>query len=83
MNGKHYSEGNLSNLIDVARQYIDVASVRESIIAKCYQELGMIVSGAPVHQRASITLTNEEDVAMRTAIQRWRQESKRSGNKSG
>jgi hypothetical protein len=83
MNGKHYSEGSLSSLIDAAYQYIDAANVRESIIAKCYQELGMIVAGAPVHQRANITLTNQEAEAMRKAIQRWRLEKKRSRNESG
>jgi hypothetical protein len=83
MNGKHYSEGSLSSMIDAARQYIDADIVRESIIAKCYQELGMIVAGAPVHQRANITLTEQEAAAMRKAIQRWRQEKKQIRNKSG
>jgi hypothetical protein len=83
MNGKHYSEGSLSSLIDAARQYIEDASIRESIIAKCYQELGMIVAGAPVHQRANITVTNQEAAAMRKAIQRWRQGKKRSRTTSG
>jgi hypothetical protein len=82
MNGKHYSEGSLSSLIDAARQYIDTASIRESIIAKCYQELGMIVAGAPVYQRANITLTDQEAQAMRKAILRWRQKRKQTRTKS-
>ncbi len=76
MNGKHYSEGSLSSLIDAAHQYIDATSVRESIIAKCYQELGLIVADAPVHQRANITLNNQEAEAMREAIHQWRRERK-------
>ena len=80
MNGKHYSEGSLSSLIDAAHRYIDATSVRESIIAKCYQELGLIVADAPVHQRANITLTSQEAEAMRKAVQRWRQEKKQSGD---
>jgi hypothetical protein len=83
MNGKHYSEGSLSSLIDTAHQYIDAASVRESIIAKCHQELGMIVAGAPVHQRANITLTDQEAAAMRKAVLRWRQGKKQARDKSG
>ncbi len=83
MNGKHYSEGSLSSLIDAAHQYIDVPSVRESVIAKCYQELGLIVAGAPVYQRANIALNEQEAEAIRKAIQRWRQEKKQSGIKSG
>ena len=76
MNGKGYSEGILSSLIDAAHQHIDATNVRESVIAKCYQELGLIVAGAPVHQRANITLTHQEAEAVRKAIHRWRQEKK-------
>ena len=50
MDGKGYSEGSLTKMIDAAHQYIDATSMRDSIITKCYQELGMIVAGAPVHQ---------------------------------
>ncbi len=83
MNGKHYSEGSLSSLIDAAHQYIDATSVRESIIAKCYQELGLLVAGAPVHQRASISLNYLEAEAMRKAIQQWLQVKKQSKNNFG
>ena len=83
MNGKHYSEGSLSSLIDAAHQYIDATKVRESVIAKCYQELGLIVADAPVHQRANITLNDQEAVAMRKAIHRWRQEKEQSRAKTG
>ena len=78
MNGKDYSEGNLSKMIDAAHQYIDTAGIRDSIIAKCYQEFGLIVAGAPAHQRARITLTDQEAEAMRKAIHRWLREKKRS-----
>ena len=83
MNGKHYSEGSLLSLIDAAHQYIDATSVRESIIAKCHQELGLIVADAPVHQRANIALTYQEAEAMRKAVQRWRREKQQSRDKSG
>lgn len=63
-------------MIDVADQYIDATSLREGIIAKCYQELGLIVVDAPVHQRADISLTDREAAAMRKAIHRWRRERK-------
>ncbi len=82
MNGKHHSEGSLSSLIDAAYHYVDATSVREGIIAKCFQELGLIVAGAPVHQRANITLTDQEAEAMRKAIHQWRQEEKQSRAKA-
>ena len=82
MNGKGYSEGNLSKMIDAAHQHIDATGIRDSIIAKCYQELGLIVVDAPVHQRADITLTGQEAEAMRKAIHLWLRERKRSRDKS-
>ncbi len=83
MNGKHNSEASLSSLIDAAHQYIDATSVRDSIIAKCYQELGLILADAPVYQRANITLNDQEAEAMRMAIHRWHQEKQQSKSKSG
>ena len=68
-------------MIDVAHQHIDAAGIRDSIIAKCYHELGLIVAGAPVHQRAHITLTDQEAEAMRKAIHRWHREKKQSRDK--
>ena len=82
MNGKAYSEGSLSNMIDAAHQYIDGNGQRDSIIAKCYQELGLIVAGAPVHQRADINLTGQEVLALRKAIHQWRREKKQSRDES-
>ena len=82
MNGKDYSEGSLSKMIDAAHQYIDANGLRDSIIAKCYQELGLIVAAAPVHQRADISLTGQEAEAMRKAIHRLHREKKRSRDKS-
>lgn len=78
MNGKGYSEGSLTKMIDAAHNYIDATSIRESIVAKCDQELGLIVAGAPIHQRANINLTGQEAEAMRKAIHCWRREKKRS-----
>ena len=69
-------------MIDAAHQYIDADGLRDSIIAKCYQELGLIVVGAPVHQRANIKLTGQEVLAMRKAIHQWRREKKQSKDKS-
>ena len=83
MNGKNYSEGSLSKMIVVAQQYIDANGLRDSIIGKCYQELGLIVTGAPVHQRANITLTDLEAESLRKAIHQWRQEEKQSRIKAG
>ena len=81
MNGKGYSEGSLSKMIDAAHQYIDTTGIRDSIIAKCYHELGLIVAGAPAYQRADINLTGKEAEAMRKAIHRWLREKKRSRDK--
>ena len=81
MNGKGYSGGSLTRIIDAAHQYIDATGIRDSIIAKCYQELGLIVVGAPVHQRADINLTGQEAEAMRKAIHCWRRQKKRSRDK--
>lgn len=81
MNGKTDSEESLSKMIDVAHQYIDSTGVRDSIIGKCYLVLGLIVAGAPVHQRKRITLTPQEDAAMRQAILQWREETKQSGER--
>ena len=61
--------------------HIDATGTRDSIIAKCYQELGLIVAGEPVHQRAHITLTDQEAEAMRKAINRWQREKKQSRDK--
>ena len=58
---------------DVANQYIDATRLRESILAKCYQEIGWIVVDAPVRQRADISLTDQEAAAMRKTIHRRRE----------
>ncbi len=81
MNGKDYSEGSLSKIIDVAHQYIDSTGIRDSIIGKCHLELGLIVAGAPVHQRKGITLTPQEAAEMRKAILQWRNDMKQSEEK--
>ena len=60
-------------MIDVANQ-IDATGLRAGIIAKCYQELGLIVDDAPVHRRADISLTDQEAAAMRKPIHRWPRE---------
>ncbi len=81
MNGKDYSEGNLSKMIDAAHQHIDDKGIKDSILAKCYQVLGLIVAGAPVDQRAHITLTDQEAETMRKAIHRWHRDKKQSRDK--
>ena len=59
MNGKAYSQGSLALMVDAAHQYIGQTGTRNAIIAKCYQEIGLIVAGAPVHQRVAISLTDQ------------------------
>ena len=81
MNGEGYSEGNLPKMIDAAHQHIDATGIRDSIIAKCCLELGLIVAAAPLGQRSHITLTGQEAEATRKAIHRWHREKKQSCGK--
>ncbi len=74
MNGKTYSETALSIMIDAATQYIEAPNLRDSIISKCHQEIGLLVVGAPPWQRAAINLNPEEVKALASAIHRRRQE---------
>ena len=69
-------------MIGAAFRYIYAHGLRDSIIAKCHQEIGLMVAGAPVHQRSDICLTGEEDLAIRQAILRWLQEREQSKHKS-
>jgi len=71
MNGKAYSEQNLSMMINAARQYIQVPDVQREIISKCHQEIGLILADSPPHQRAAIKLAHSESKAIFDAVQRW------------
>ncbi len=69
MNGKAYSTNTLSMIIDVAHHYIEAPDIRDSIIAKCHWEIGLVVCEAPDHKRATIKLTPQETKALNKAIQ--------------
>ena len=79
MDGKSYSEAGLSMMIDAIHHYIDDATpIRGQLIAKCHQEIGLIVIGAPVQQREAITLSEQEASALRNAVLQWRKAKKRA-----
>jgi hypothetical protein len=82
VNGEAYSEETLSIMIDATRQYIETPGVRDSIVAKCYQEIGLLVTGTPYCQRAEVHLTHQEVVALAAAIRRWQLEDEHSQDKS-
>ena len=69
-------------IIDAAQRYIDQIGVRDGVIAKCHQEIGLLIVGAPVHQRASITLNDDEKTAVRKAVKSWRRARKKSRSES-
>jgi len=71
MNGRAYSEGDLSMMINAARQYIQAPDVQREIISKCHQEIGLIMVDSPPHQRAAINLTNLESKAILDAVRSW------------
>ncbi len=73
MNRKSYSEKGLSVMIDVATQYIEAPHVRDSIISKCHQGIGLLVASTGAQQEAAINLTREEVRALVSAVQRRRQ----------
>ena len=72
MNGKAYSNQALSIMITAADHYIEATDVRDSIIAKCHWEIGMVVCDAPEHQTSAITLTPQEIKALNNAIRQLR-----------
>ena len=72
MNGKAYSNQALSIMITAADHYIEATDVRDSIIAKCHWEIGMVVCDAPDHQRSAIKLTPQETKALNKAIRQLR-----------
>ncbi len=74
MNTKTYSETALSMMIDAATQYIEAPNLRDSIISKCHQGIGLLVVAAPPLQRVAINLTNEEVRALVSALRRRKQE---------
>ncbi len=72
MNGKAYSGKALSLIITAADHYIEATDVRNSIIAKCHWEIGLVVCDAPDHQRSAIKLTPQETKALNNAISQLR-----------
>jgi hypothetical protein len=82
MNGKGYSEEILSIMIDAALQYIELPGVRDSIVAKCHQEIGLLVTDASYCDRAEIHLTHQGVMTLAAPIRRWRLEEERSRDKS-
>ena len=52
MDGNVYSRGSLSMMIDAGHQYIDNTGVRDGVIAKCHQEIGLLVAGARQKSRS-------------------------------
>lgn len=78
MHGKAYSIASLSMMINAVNKYTDEATgIRDQLIAKCHQEIGLIVIDAPVSQREGITLTEQEERALRDAVLRLRRASKK------
>jgi hypothetical protein len=47
MNGKAYPMEALSLVIEAAQHYVEVPNMRDSIIAKCHREIGLLVFAAP------------------------------------
>ncbi len=72
MNGKAHKEDTLGVMIEAAHQYIESPDVRNGVIAKCHQEIGLVMVGAPTHQRAAIRLTSQESAAILHAVRSWR-----------
>jgi len=68
MSEKVYTEKILTMLIDVANQYIDEPDVRNAIVSKCYQEIGMLFTGAS--GKRTIDMGNRESKALKWALQR-------------
>ncbi len=75
MNGKVYSMEALSMMIEAAQHYVEVPEMRKGIIAKCHWEIGLLVCGAPIDQRAAIKLTPQEVTALNQAIKQRRASS--------
>ena len=71
-NGKAYSGKALSLIITAADHYIEATGVRNSIIAKCHWEIGLVVCDAPDHQRSAIKLTPQETKALNSAIRQMK-----------
>ena len=75
MNGKAHTEKTLSIMIDAARRYIEAKDLRDSIISKCHQEIGLVFMGASTQKRAAIGLTPQETTAISSALSSWRAEN--------
>jgi hypothetical protein len=83
MNGKAYSMEALSLMIEAAQHYVEVPNMRDSIIAKCHWEVGLLVCAAPIQDRANIKLTRQEVTALNHAFRQLRASSQQGAGKGG
>ena len=72
MSDKVYSEMILGMLIDIARRYADEPDARNGIVARCYQEMGILVTGEPA--KSTLNMNMKELTALKTALWLWRKE---------
>ena len=73
MNGKVYSEQRLRLIIEITTKYMDAPDLRDSIVSKCHQEIGLLLVGAP-EQARTIKLTEIETKAINAVVRKWRRE---------
>ncbi len=73
MNGKFYSEQRLKLIIGITTKYIDAPDIKNSIVSKCHQEIGLLLIGAP-EQARTVELTEIESKALNAVVRRWRRE---------
>ena len=74
MNGKFHSEESLTKMIEIASQYVEDPGLRDAIVSKCHQEIGMLVAGIPIHAKVNVNLTNRETTALVRAVRNWRRD---------
>lgn len=66
MSEKVYTEEILSRLIEVANRFIDEPDVRKAIVSQCYQEIGMLFTGAP--GKTALEMNPRELMALKNAL---------------
>ncbi len=74
MSEKIYTEKILAMLIETANQYVGEPDIKRGIVSKCYQEIGMLITGAP--GKNTLDMDNRESLALKTAL-RLRQKERR------
>ena len=79
MSEKVYTEKILATLIEIANQYVDELDIRKGIVSKCYQEIGMLITGAP--GKHDIKMNNQESMALKTALRRRQKEKPEESKK--